>query len=102
MKPTYEELEVKLNKTMQLLKLPLERIALLEERLNKNTNNSSKPPSGERKGNSPDNGKKLKKRRSGICPVPLSSDQIDHFHNCKLESCLFAVVQFSLSIKINP
>ena len=56
MKPTYEELEIRLNstledlvKTQNLLKLALERIAVLEERLNKNSKNSSKPPSSDRK-----------------------------------------------------
>lgn len=94
MKPTYEELEFYLKntqealaKTQNLLKLALDLIAVLEERLNKNSNNSSKPPSGDRKGNSLDKAKEPKKRRPGICRSLLSPDQIDHFHNCKLESC---------------
>lgn len=41
MKPTYEELESTLAKTQHLLKLALDRIAALEERLNKNSKNSS-------------------------------------------------------------
>ena len=52
MKPTYEQLETelaetkeKLDKTTELLKLALEKIAQLEERLNLNSKNSSNPPS---------------------------------------------------------
>ena len=48
MKPTYEELESALAKMQHLLKLALDRIAELEERLNKNSKNSSKPPSSDR------------------------------------------------------
>ena len=61
MKPTYEQLEAelattktqlstaeaKLGKMAGLLKLALERIAKLEEQLNKTSKNSSKPPSTE-------------------------------------------------------
>lgn len=87
MKPTYEELEAKLSETMQLLKLALERIALLEERLNKNSKNSSKSPSSDPKGNSSHKDKQPKKPRSGISRALLTPDQINHFHDCKLESC---------------
>ena len=42
MKPTYEELETELAKMHHLLKLALERIAVLEEKLNKNSKNSGR------------------------------------------------------------
>lgn len=94
MKPTYQELEAKLSatetklaETLQFLKLAIERIAVLEERLNKNSNNSSKPPSGDQKANSSDKSKKSKKYRPGISRALLSPDQIDHFHTCTLKSC---------------
>lgn len=87
MKPTYEELEAKLAETLNLLKLALDRIAVLEERINKNSKNSSKPPSTDRKGNSSNDDKGPKKPRPGINRELLSSDQIDHFHTCKLDSC---------------
>lgn len=94
MKPTYEELEAKLaateaklSETVRLLKLAIDRIAVLEERLNKNSKNSSKPPSGDRKGNSPDKEKQPKKPRTGISRALLSPDQIDHFRICTLENC---------------
>lgn len=87
MKPTYEELEAKLAETLNLLKIALERISVLEERINKNSKNSSKPPSTDRKENSPSENKGPKKPRSGINRKLLSSDQIDHFHTCTLDSC---------------
>ena len=87
MKPTYEELENLLTKTQGLLKLALERIAALEERLNKNSKNSSKPPSTDRKENSSNDPKMPKGPRQGISRLVLSPEQIDHFHICKLDAC---------------
>jgi hypothetical protein len=91
MNPTYEELEAKLlateaklAETLNLLKLALKRISVLEERLNKNSNNSSKPPSTDRKGNSSNDDKSPKKRRSGINRELLPPDQIDLFHTCTM------------------
>ena len=94
MKLTYEELETKLEvteaklaETLNLLKIALERISVLEERLNKNSKNSSKPPSTDRKRNSFNDDKGPKKPRPGTHRELLSSDQIDHFHTCTLDSC---------------
>lgn len=94
MKPTYEQLEAKLlatdaklTQTMQLLKMAVDRIAELEERLNKNSKNSSKSPSSDQKGNSPNKDKQPRKPRSGISRSLLSPDKIDRFHNCNLENC---------------
>ena len=114
MKPTYEELEAKLQatevnlantevnlantevnlanteaklaETHRLLKLAIERIAALEERLNKNSKNSSKPPSSDRKANT-DDPKKTRKSRGGINRALLPSDQVDRFQTCKLSHC---------------
>jgi len=44
MKPTYEELEAKVQRLENLLKQALEKIAKLEEQLGRNSKNSSKPP----------------------------------------------------------
>lgn len=44
MKPSYEELETKLQRTEELLKIALEEIIKLKEQLNRNSKNSSKPP----------------------------------------------------------
>ena len=75
MKPTYEELEIELVETKALLKQALERIAELEERLNLNSNNSSKPPSTDIKANSPDRERKKRDSRDGKSRVPFSADQ---------------------------
>ena len=90
MKPTYEELEAelqetktrlaeteaKLLETQNLLKLAIDRITALEERLNKNSKNSSKPPSTDQKSNSTKENTK-KKSRKGINRTLLPLDQID-------------------------
>lgn len=93
MKPSYEELEIKLLATEaklteahRLLKLAIERIAVLEERLNKNSKNSSKPPSSDHKPNM-DDPKKPRKSRGGINRTLLPPDQIDHFQTCELSNC---------------
>lgn len=94
MKPSYEELEAKLQtveaklaETQRLLKLAVERIAALEERLNKNSQNSSKPPSSDHKANT-DDPKKSRKSRGGINRALLPPDQIDHFQTCEVSHCL--------------
>lgn len=62
MKPTYEELETRIAEQAQLIKQLLERIAKLEDQLNKNSKNSSKPPSTDQK--SSRSSDKKKERRS--------------------------------------
>lgn len=93
MKPTYEELESqlsilqsKLSRTEELLKLALERIHLLEERLNKNSKNSSKPPSTDQKANTSDS-RRQRKSRPGTSRSLLTADKVDHFHKCTLDNC---------------
>ena len=51
MKPTYEQLEIELAETRAHLKLALNEIATLKEKLNQNSRNSSKPPSTDQKAN---------------------------------------------------
>lgn len=94
MKPTYEELEKTverlteaLSKTQNLLKLALNRISELEERLNKNSKNSSKPPSGDRKKNSDNDFQKDKSPRRGYSRERISPDKIDKIIDCKLDLC---------------
>lgn len=53
MKPTYEQLEAKCEQLEALVKQLLERIAILEGKLNKNSKNTSKPPSSDQKTNQP-------------------------------------------------
>lgn len=61
MKPTYEELEKRVAEQDKLIKQLLERIANLEDQLNKNSKNSSKPSSLDKKSNLPQ--KKRKETR---------------------------------------
>jgi len=94
MKPTYEQLETKLaatearhEKTERLLKLALERIAKLEEQLNKNSKNSSKPPSTDEKPNTSDKRRKNRISRKGSSRTPFSSERVDHRVCCKRKCC---------------
>jgi transposase len=94
MKPTYEQLEAnyeqlaaKLEKTERLLKLALERIAKLEEQLNKTSKNSSKPPSTDQKSNTPDKKRKKRKSRMGCFRTPYSPERVDHRVSCKRKCC---------------
>ena len=94
MKPTYEELESALARTesalakmQHLLKLALDRIAELEERLNKNSKNSSKPPSSDRKSNNDDKKNKERKSREGINRAPIPPEKVDQFIDCTLANC---------------
>ncbi len=81
------EANTHLFKMQELLKLALERVAKLEERLNRNSNNSSKPPSTDQKSNLPDKPKKDRKGRAGYSRALLPPDKINHFHFCKLDAC---------------
>ncbi len=75
-KPKYEELETKLVATeaklaelQRLLKIAIDRITALEERVNKNSSNSSKPPSADRKPDSRGKNGSRKHRSEGYkCP----------------------------------
>lgn len=94
MKPTYEQLEDTLAKTQEalaktqnLLRLALERITVLEEKLNKNSKNSSQPPSKDRKPNSDHDSSKKKKPRQGINRTAIPPEKIDKFVNCVLTNC---------------
>ena len=94
MKPSYEELEFKLQateakliETTNLLRMAIDRIAVLEERLNKNSKNSSKPPSSDQKANTSNNGRKGRSGRPGVNRVLLPPEQIDQVHDCQLTNC---------------
>lgn len=94
MKPTYEQLEEELAsvkkelaKTAELLKIALQKIAVLEERLNKNSKNSSKPPSTDQKGHTQKTLKKIRPPRQGFFRNMYPSERIDHHIMCSLTSC---------------
>jgi len=88
MKPTYEELEAKIQRLEELLKQALEKISQLEEQLKRNSKNSSKPPSSDQKSNTPDTDKKpLRASRTGKARPFFPPDKIDRHVQCKQESC---------------
>jgi len=108
MKLTYEELEAKLGATeaklgateerlsateeklasvSALLKQALERIAELEEKLNLNSKNSSKPPSSDQKGDTPQKDKQKRKSREGKHRPLFPAERIDHQVECTRDHC---------------
>lgn len=101
MKPTYEELESRCReleernakledrceKLEALLTKALDRIATLEEQLNQNSANSSKPPSSDFKRNSRGIKSKRRPKRDGFARALLPLDQVDKFETCSIDSC---------------
>lgn len=101
MKPTYDELlttneqlrieiqklQADLTKQQNLLKLALERIVALEESIKKNSQNSSKPPSSDRKANTQKPDKKKRPPRQGINRALIAPENVDHFVDCTLTHC---------------
>lgn len=95
MKPSYEELEIqlehlkaKLGHTEDMLKKALEEIAKLQEKLDRNSKNSSKPPSSDQKANtSSDEPKKKRKGKKGIAKPLYPSERVDHHIDCCLDNC---------------
>src|SRR5271156_88038 len=88
MKPTYEELEAKVQRLEELLKQALEKIAQLEEQLKRNSKNSSKPPSTDQKSNTLDTDKKPPRdSRTGKARPSFPPDKIDRHVQCKQENC---------------
>lgn len=88
MKPTYEELEAKVQRLEELLKQALEKISQLEEQLKRNSKNSSKPPSTDQKSNTLDTDKKPPRdSRTGKARPSFPPDKIDRHVQCKQENC---------------
>jgi transposase len=109
MKLTYEQLQVELqqtkgelqqtknelHQTKELLKKALETInqlteevAKLKAQINKNSKNSSKPPSTDQKGNSnPDSPKKNRPKREGKARQPYPPERIDRHIQCTRDNC---------------
>lgn len=94
MKTTYEELEIRnqeleirIFKLEQHLKVALDTIRKLEERLNKNSKNSSKPPSSDQKTNTTQDEKQPRPPRPGmsrlLCPLERVNDHV----TCTREHC---------------
>ena len=95
MKLTYEELEAKLQRTEGLLKKALEEInklhievSKLKEQINRNSKNSSKPPSTDQKGNTADSSeKKSREPRIGKARARFPPERIDKHVECWRENC---------------
>lgn len=87
MKPTYEELEEKVERLSAMLKRALDRIAELEEKLELNSKNSSKPPSTDQKANTQNKEKKKRPPRSGRSRTPFPKDRIDKRVACERKCC---------------
>jgi transposase len=81
--------EAKMTDMQRLLKLALARITALEERLNKNSRNSSKPSSTDQKANAKDDDSKPKRknREKGFQRKPFSEDKVDSFITPSLDLC---------------
>lgn len=96
MKRTYEELEAELAivqtelvKTQGLLKIALEEISKLQERIGRNSKNSSKSPSTDQKSNTPQdqNSRKKRKGRKGKARAPFPKERVDRHVTCTQENC---------------
>lgn len=87
MKPTYEELELELQQTKALLKLALEEIAKLKEQINRNSKNSSKPPSTDHKSNTPPLPPKQRMNRKGISRPLFPQERVDNHIQCSQANC---------------
>lgn len=87
MKPTYQELEADLAQTKALLRIALEEISKLKERINRNSQNSSKPPSTDQKGNSSGDQSKKKGGREGVARVAFPPERVDNHVPCTLTNC---------------
>jgi transposase len=88
MKPSYEQLEAKLHRTEELLRIALEEIVKLKEQLNRNSKNSSKPPSTDQKANTDAvPSKKKRKGKKGKAKPLYSPERVNHHIECGLDNC---------------
>ena len=101
MKKTYNEIELELkqtqhelDKTKNLLQIFFNQIRLLQkendnlkQQLNKNSKNSSKPPSTDQKSNTSDKNKKKRKGRIGKNRLLFSQEHINSRVECCSEKC---------------
>jgi transposase len=94
MRPTYEQLELelaetkaKLAETRALLKLALDEIADLKEKLNLNSKNSSKPPSTDQKTNTTSEEQKKRKSRKGVARSVYPPERVDKSVDCICKNC---------------
>jgi transposase len=94
MKLSYEELEAKLFRTEDLLKKVLDEIARLQTeieklkaQINRNSRNSSKPPSTDQKSNTNCGERIPRESREGKARDLFPSNRIDRHVQCTEENC---------------
>lgn len=94
MKPSYEELEQRCEELQQrvnileeLLRKALARITELEEKLGKNSQNSSKPPSSNQKSNTPGGRKRKRQGHPGQARPLYPPDEVDQHIQCESDCC---------------
>lgn len=94
MKPSYEQLEQELRAAKDeiaqlkaLLKSALDRIAELEAQINRNSKNSSKPPSTDQKSNTSEHERKKRKSRSGKSRSLFPQERVDKQIDCTQDVC---------------
>jgi transposase len=108
MRPTYEQLKEelakakselaetkselaetkrKLSDAMELLRLALEEIADLKEKLQINSRNSSRPPSSDQKANTADKERKRRKSRKGVARPAYPPERVDRRLECTRSNC---------------
>lgn len=80
--------KAQLVRTLELLKIALEEIEKLKEQLNRNSKNSSKPPSTDQKGNTGGTDYKKKRRgRKGKARMPFPAERVNRHILCSQENC---------------
>ena len=79
--------EENLARAESLLQLALKRIVKLEEQINKNSKNSSKPPSTDQKSNTSKKEPKKRAHRKGFSRPLYPQDRVDHQVQCKRTFC---------------
>jgi transposase len=72
----------------ELLKTALDRITELEAKINRNSRNSSKPPSTDQKSDTPKyEGKKSRRSHPGKSRTPYPQERVDRHVDCTLTNC---------------
>jgi transposase len=90
-----DQTRAELAQTKDLLKRALEEIGKLceevtklKDQINRNSKNSSKPPSSDQKGNTdPNSPKKERLKRKGMARTPFPQERVDHSVQCLQENC---------------
>ena len=87
MKPTYEQLEAENKRYQDLLTEALQKIKELEEKLNKNSKNSSKAPSTDQKANTEEISPKKRASRAGKSRELYPEERVDNHVECTRSNC---------------